>query len=87
LAVCCAITRACGYSSAGGYGNDIKTAGKNAIHPERSDRVPINYLSSPGIDWKLKAHSKLRRGPGIDFRGVGAPTSDRGFMTRCRAKE
>jgi uroporphyrinogen decarboxylase len=45
------------------------------------DRVPINYLSNPGIDGRLKAHFGLEPGDGeglrqvlgVDFRGVGAP--------------
>lgn len=46
-----------------------------------ADRVPINYLSNPGIDGRLKEHfglaghdgEGLRRILGVDFRGVGAP--------------
>jgi uroporphyrinogen decarboxylase len=42
------------------------------------DRVPINYLSNPGIDGRLKAHfglaaddhEGLRQALGVDFRGV-----------------
>ena len=45
------------------------------------DRVPINYLSNPGIDGRLKEHYGLEAGDGeglrqilgVDFRGVGAP--------------
>ena len=45
------------------------------------DRVPINYLSNPGIDGRLKAHygldpddhEGLRQVLGVDFRAVHAP--------------
>lgn len=45
------------------------------------DRVPINYISNPGIDAKLKQaynlsaedDEGLRQRLGVDFRGVGAP--------------
>ncbi|HIF22478.1 MAG: hypothetical protein ABGY41_20510 [Candidatus Poribacteria bacterium] len=52
-----------------------------AFAREEPDRVPINYLSNPGIDARLKAHyglaandgEGLRQVLGVDFRGVGAP--------------
>jgi hypothetical protein len=45
-----------------------------------ADRVPINYLSNPGIDLRLKEHFGLKpndseglmKAFGVDFRGVGA---------------
>ena len=45
------------------------------------DRVPINYLSNPAIDARLKAHFGLSANEteallnilGVDFRGIGAP--------------
>ena len=48
---------------------------------QEPDRVPINYLSNPGIDGRLKGHygldhddaEGLRQALGVDFRGVGAP--------------
>jgi len=44
-----------------------------------TDRVPINYLSNPGIDLKLKKHFGLKANQseelmdilGVDFRGIG----------------
>ncbi len=44
------------------------------------DRVPVNYMSNPGIDGRLKRHfglapdddEGLRRALGVDFRSVGA---------------
>jgi len=40
------------------------------------DRVPINYMSNPGIHKRLEEHFKgrdLLEALGVDFRGVGAP--------------
>ena len=53
---------------------------RNALHREKSDRVPFNYLSNPGIDLGLKSHfglapgddEGLRQALGIDFRSIGA---------------
>ena len=53
---------------------------KNTLYREKSDRVPRNYHSNPGIDARLKAHFGLRaddheglkRALGVDIRGVGA---------------
>jgi uroporphyrinogen decarboxylase len=53
---------------------------KNTLNREKSDRVPVNYLSNPGIDLKLKAHfglqsddgEGLRCALGVDIRGIGA---------------
>ncbi len=47
---------------------------------EKTDRVPVNYHSNPGIDQKLKSFfglkaddaEGLRKALGVDFRGVGA---------------
>lgn len=52
-----------------------------AFASREPDRVPINYLSNPGIDSRLKAHfglaiddnEGLLRVLGVDFRGVWAP--------------
>jgi len=52
-----------------------------AFHREEPDRVPVNYLSNPGIDRRLKERfglgpqdaEGLRRALGVDFRGVAAP--------------
>ena len=52
-----------------------------AFAREVPDRVPINYLSNPGIDGRLKAHfglanddhEGLRQALGVDFRAVRAP--------------
>jgi hypothetical protein len=48
---------------------------------QEADRVPINYLTNPGIDARLKTHfglisgddEGLRRALGVDFREVRAP--------------
>lgn len=48
---------------------------------ERTDRVPINYCSNPGLDLRLKTafglrlhdHEGLMQALGVDFRGVGTP--------------
>lgn len=48
---------------------------------QQADRVPINYLTNPGLDARLKAHfglspdnhEGLRRALGVDFREVRAP--------------
>ena len=53
---------------------------KNTLYREKSDRVPRNYHSNPGIDARLKTHFGLRaddheglkRALGVDIRGVGA---------------
>jgi len=40
------------------------------------DRVPINYMSNPGINRRLREHfggRDVREALGVDFRGVGAP--------------
>jgi hypothetical protein len=34
------------------------------------DRVPINYLSNPGIDGRLKAHYGLEAGDGEGLRDI-----------------
>lgn len=47
---------------------------------QEADRVPIDYMSNPGIDARLKSHfglkpddsEGLRRALGVDFRGIGA---------------
>lgn len=52
----------------------------SALHREKSDRVPFNYMSNPGIDEQLKDHfglrsddhEGLRKKLGIDFRPIGA---------------
>lgn len=52
-----------------------------AFAHQKPDRVPINYLSNPGIDLRLKAHyglaadddEGLRRKIGVDFRRIDAP--------------
>lgn len=52
-----------------------------ALHREKADRVPFDYLSNPGIDRDLKKHfglqpddhEGLRKALGVDFRRVGAP--------------
>lgn len=52
-----------------------------AFARQAPDRVPINYMSNPDIDRRLKAHYGLRADDaeglrqilGVDFRGVGAP--------------
>jgi uroporphyrinogen decarboxylase len=52
-----------------------------AFARQEPDRVPINYLSNPGIDARMKAHYglaandnlRLREILGVDFRGSGAP--------------
>lgn len=51
-----------------------------AFARQEPDRVPINYLSNPGIDLRLKQHyglaaddhEGLRQALGVDFRGVAA---------------
>jgi len=51
-----------------------------AFANREADRVPINYLSNPDIDLRLKRHFGLKkddgdgllRALGVDFRGVGA---------------
>jgi uroporphyrinogen-III decarboxylase len=52
-----------------------------AFAHQKPDRVPINYLSNPGIDLRLKAHyglaadddEGLRRKIWVDFRRIDAP--------------
>jgi len=52
-----------------------------AFSRQAPDRVPINYLSNPGIDGRLKAHyglaadddEGLLQALGVDFRAVHAP--------------
>ena len=52
-----------------------------AFAHQEPDRVPINYLSNPGIDRRLKAHYGLDAGDseglnqklGVDFRRIDAP--------------
>jgi hypothetical protein len=52
-----------------------------AFAHQKPDRVPINYLSNPGIDLRLKAYyglaadddEGLRRKIGVDFRRIDAP--------------
>ena len=52
-----------------------------AFRHEQPDRVPVNYLSNPGIDGRLKRHfgladsddEGLRQSLGVDFRDAGAP--------------
>ena len=53
---------------------------KNTINRTKTDRVPFDYSSNPGIDGRLKSHfglkvddnEGLRRALGIDIRRVGA---------------
>lgn len=67
-----------------GYNGDQMTSKqrvKNTFNRERSDRVPFNYLSNPGIDRNLKDHfglkaddtEGLRKALDIDIRGINAP--------------
>jgi len=52
-----------------------------AISRQEPDRVPIDYLSNPGIDARLKDHFHLARGDDeglrealrVDFRGISVP--------------
>lgn len=52
-----------------------------AFATQEPDRVPINYLTNPGIDGRLKAHfglqpddtEGLRQALGVDFRGIEVP--------------
>ncbi len=54
---------------------------RTAFARQVPDRVPINYLSNPGIDRRLKDHFGLAphdgeglcQALGVDFRGIGAP--------------
>ena len=53
---------------------------KRTINYEKPDRCPINYMSNPGVDARLKEyfglklddHEGLRQALGVDFRGIGA---------------
>lgn len=48
---------------------------------QEPDWVPVNYMSNPGIDVRLKEHSGLKQNEsegflcalGVDFRGISAP--------------
>ncbi len=54
---------------------------RNTLVREKTDRVPVNYMSNPGIDAKLKEHFGLQAGDHeglkqalrVDIRGLGAP--------------
>ena len=47
-----------------------------AFARRQPDRVPINYMSNPGIDRRLQEHfggRDVREALGVDFRGIAAP--------------
>ena len=52
-----------------------------AFHHQIPDRIPVDYMTNPGIDWRLKAHfglaedddEGLLQALGVDFRVVNAP--------------
>ncbi len=54
---------------------------KATFEYQKTDRVPINYHSNPGIDSRLKAHFGLKQEDneglqevlGVDFRRIGVP--------------
>jgi hypothetical protein len=54
---------------------------KSTLYREKTDRVPFNYFSNPGIDQQLKNHfglkkdddEELRQILEIDIRSIGAP--------------
>ncbi len=59
---------------------------------EKPDRVPINYLSNPGVDKRLKEYLGLDANDtqglfnqlGVDFRGMGAPYTGPALHTSKR---
>ncbi len=63
------------------YGDSLspKERVMRTFRHEKTDRVPVDYHSNPGIDLKLKEHFGLRSGDGeglmqalgVDFRGIG----------------
>ena len=63
------------------------------MNHELPDRVPINYLTNPAIDARLKAHlglgvnetEALYQALGVDFRGVSAPYTGRPLHVAAEA--
>jgi len=63
-----------------------------AIHHGKPDRVPINYMSNPGIDSQLKKHYGLKQDDneglllalGVDLRRVSAPYIGKPLHTGTR---